>query len=80
MPGVDVEAIEQEVREGGDDAVLSSDRALRAAGSARVAAGRAAGAEAALAGARPGLRESLETAADNIRAVAEAQLDPKRAR
>jgi histidinol dehydrogenase len=72
----DVDKIEREVREGGDGAVLCLtarfDATERAPTALRVAAG--AGAEA-LAALDPGLRESLELAAANVRAVAEAQVD-----
>ena len=69
-------------REGGDEAVLRADRALRRdrararrrCGSTRREAG------AALAALDPELREALELAAANIRAVAEAQVgaEPRR--
>ncbi|HEU4945355.1 MAG TPA: histidinol dehydrogenase [Solirubrobacterales bacterium] len=72
---VDVSGIEREVREGGDGAVLCLtarfDATEQAPTALRVAAG--AGAEA-LAALDPGLRESLELAAANVRAVAEAQV------
>jgi histidinol dehydrogenase len=74
-PSVDVSAIEREVREGGDGAVLcmtarfdateQAPTALRVDGEAPVEA---------LAALDPGLRESLELAAANVRAVAEAQI------
>ena len=74
-PSPDVSVIEREVREGGDGAVLCMtarfDATEQATTTLRVAAG--AGAEA-LAGLDAGLRESLELAAANVRAVAEAQI------
>jgi histidinol dehydrogenase len=74
-PGVDVSAIEREVREGGDGAVLCMtarfDATERAPTALRVDS--QAGAEA-LAALDSGLRESLELAAANVRAVAEAQI------
>jgi histidinol dehydrogenase len=72
---VDVGRIEREVREGGDGAVLCMtarfDATEQAPTSLRVESG--AGAEA-LATLDPQLRESLELAAANVRAVAEAQI------
>ncbi len=72
---VDVSPIEREVREGGDGAVLCMtarfDATEQAPTSLRVEGG--AGAEA-LATLDPQLRESLELAAANVRAVAEAQI------
>jgi histidinol dehydrogenase len=72
---VDVGPIEREVREGGDEAVLALtarfDATERAPSSLRVDSGEGA---KALDGLDPGLRESLELAAGNVRAVAEAQL------
>ncbi len=74
-PSVDVSAIEREVLEGGDGAVLCMtarfDATEQAPTALRVDTG--AGAEA-LAALDPGLRESLELAAANVRAVAEAQI------
>jgi histidinol dehydrogenase len=74
-PSPDVSVIEREVREGGDGAVLCMtarfDATEQAPTTLRVEAG--AGAEA-LAGLDRGLRESLELAAANVRAVAEAQI------
>lgn len=74
-PSVDVGVIEREVREGGDGAVLCMtarfDATERAPTALRAPAG--AGAEA-LAALDPSLRESLELAAANVRAVAEAQV------
>ncbi len=76
-PPVDVTEIEREVREGGDEAVLRLtarfDATERPPTSLRVEAGDAEGALAAL---DPALREAMEVAAANIRAVAEAQVDP----
>jgi histidinol dehydrogenase len=73
---VDVAAIEREVREGGDAAVLRLtarfDATERAPDALRVDPGVVA---AALAGLDAGIRASLELAAANVRAVAEAQLD-----
>jgi histidinol dehydrogenase len=73
---VDVAPIEREVREGGDEAVLRLtarfDATERAPDALRVEAAVAAEALADLGG---GIRESLDLAAANIRAVAEAQLD-----
>ena len=78
-PDVDVAPIEREVREGGDEAVLRLTARFDATesppASLRVAPEAAADALAALDHA---LRESLELAAANIRAVAEAQVDPRR--
>ena len=73
---VDVEAIRQEVKEGGDAAVLSLSTRFGAGDvqPAQLTVDPAA-AEAALAAIDPELRESLELAAANIGAVAEAQLD-----
>jgi histidinol dehydrogenase len=72
---VDVSLIEREVREGGDGAVLCMtarfDATEQAPTSLRVEAGAAAEAFAAL---DPRLRQSLELAAANVRAVAEAQV------
>lgn len=72
---VDVAGIEREVREGGDGAVLCLtarfDATEQAPTSLRVSVDDAADALAAL---DPALRESLELAAANIRAVAEAQV------
>ena len=70
----------QEVREGGDEAVLSPDRALRRrrrplpqpARSTPASCGRRARRHSIRE-----LREALELAAANIRAVAEAQLEPE---
>ncbi|HSK50055.1 MAG TPA: histidinol dehydrogenase [Solirubrobacterales bacterium] len=71
----DVAAIEREVREGGDRAVLALtarfDATDRPPASLRVEPSEAA---AALEGLEPALREALEVAAANIRAVAEAQV------
>jgi histidinol dehydrogenase len=78
---VDVSAIEREVREGGDAALLRLtarfDATERAAETLRVAAEAP---QQALAELDPTLRESLQLAADNVRAVAEAQLglEPRR--
>jgi histidinol dehydrogenase len=72
---VDVAPIEREVRERGDEAVLELTARLdatdRAPSSLRVDSGAIA---AALDRLDPGLRSALETAAENIRAVAAAQL------
>jgi histidinol dehydrogenase len=78
---VDVSTIEREVREGGDEAVLQLtarfDATERAPESLRVDPDAPA---RALAGLDPSIRESLQLAADNVRAVAEAQLglEPRR--
>jgi histidinol dehydrogenase len=80
-PEADVASIEREVREGGDEAVLRLtarfDATESALSSLQVEAGATA---AALDGIDPSLRESLEVAAANIRAVAEAQLDTEPSR
>jgi len=76
---VDVASIERQVREGGDAAVLELtarfDATEAAPESLRV---DPALAKAALSALEPGLREALDTAAANIRAVAEAQLGAER--
>jgi histidinol dehydrogenase len=76
-PSVDVGPIEREVREGGDEAVLKLtarfDATERAPESLCVEASEAGRALEAL---DPALREALEVAATNIRALAEAQVDP----
>jgi histidinol dehydrogenase len=78
-PGVDVAPIEREVLEGGDEAVLRLtarfDATERLPESLRV---DPALAEVALVGLDPPLREALETAATNVRTVAEAQLGAER--
>jgi histidinol dehydrogenase len=79
VAGVEIEAIRREVREGGDKAVLAlTARFGGGSGSAPSAlvVDREA-ADAALSGLDSGLRESLEVAARNIRAVAEAQPEPE---
>lgn len=74
--GVDASGIEHEVREGRDAAVLRLTAQFDATDvvprSLRVAEGEKA---EALSNLDPGLRRSMELAAANIRAVAEAQLD-----
>jgi histidinol dehydrogenase len=74
-PDVDVAEIEREVRGGGDAAVLRLtarfDATEEAPASLLVEPGVA---EEALSGLDPGLRESLDLAAANVRAVAEAQV------
>jgi histidinol dehydrogenase len=81
LPEVDVSAIEAEVHEGGDEALLRLtarfDATERAPESVRVDADAPSRALAAL---DPATRESLQLAADNVRAVAEAQLgiEPRR--
>jgi histidinol dehydrogenase len=79
-PAVDVSPIEREVREGGDGAVLCMTARFDATEQAPTAlrVEPEAGAEA-LAALDPSLRESLELAASNVRAVAEAQIasEPK---
>jgi histidinol dehydrogenase len=78
-PPAEVAAIEQVVKEEGDDAVLRLTAKFDAPGvtleSLRV---DPADAEAALAVLEPALREALETAAANIQQVAEAQLGEER--
>jgi histidinol dehydrogenase len=78
---VDVGPIEREVREGGDVAVLRLtarfDATERAPESLRVDPGLA---QQALAAVEPEIREAMETAAANVRAVAEAQLGAEPAR
>ena len=75
---VDVGPIECEVREGGDQAVLRLtarfDATERAPEKLRVDPDAPARALSAL---DPAIRESLELAAENVRAVAEAQLGPE---
>lgn len=75
-PRVDVEPIECQVREQGDAALRELtarfDATERAPDSLRVAPEEIEGAFEAL---EPELRESLELAAANVRAVAEAQID-----
>jgi histidinol dehydrogenase len=74
-PAVDVRPIEREVIDGGDATLLQLtalyDATERAPTALRVEAEEA---EAALSALEPALREALETAAANVRAVAEAQL------
>jgi histidinol dehydrogenase len=75
LPTVDVTAIEREVVEGGDAAVLRLTARFDATGSPpaalRVAEGETARALTAL---DPTIREAMEVAAANVRAVAAAQL------
>jgi histidinol dehydrogenase len=75
-PEVDVASIEREVRNGGDEALRRLTERFDATearvDSLLVEPGEAARALTAL---DPGLRESLELAAANVRAVAEAQVD-----
>ncbi len=75
-PEVDVSPIEREVRDGGDEALLRLTARFDATevepASLRVEPGQI---EDALERLDPVLRESLELAADNVRAVAEAQVD-----
>jgi histidinol dehydrogenase len=75
-PVVDVTAIEREVREGGDAAVLRLTARFDATeappASLRVGSEKP---EEALAALDPPLRGAMETAAANVRAVAEAQLE-----
>jgi histidinol dehydrogenase len=81
LPAIDVSEIEREVRNEGDAALLRLtarfDATERAPASLRIA-GEAP--QRALAELDPALRESLQLAADNVRAVAEAQLglEPRR--
>jgi len=76
---VDVLPIEQEVREGGDAAVLALtarfDATERAPDSLRVDPREP---EEALTALDPSMREALEVAAENIRVVAQAQVDSAR--
>jgi histidinol dehydrogenase len=78
-PPVDVEPIEREVREEGDDAVLrltaKFDAPTAALDSLRV---DPADASSALSVVEPELRGALEAAAANVRQVAEAQLSAER--
>jgi histidinol dehydrogenase len=78
FPEADVDAILAQVREGGDDAVLELTARFDAIDapldSLRVDPSASTEALAAL---EPSLRESLEVAARNIHAVAEAQVDSK---
>jgi histidinol dehydrogenase len=76
-PEVDVSAIEREVRDGGDEAVLRLTARFDATDSLPVSLRVDSGlVEEALAGLDAGLRESLELAATNVRTVAEAQVAP----
>jgi histidinol dehydrogenase len=74
-PAVDVRPIEREVIDGGDATLLQLtalyDATEQAPTALRVEVGETTAALAAL---EPGLREAMETAAANVRAVAEAQL------
>jgi histidinol dehydrogenase len=76
IPNVDVEPIEREVRDGGDEAVLRLTARFDAteAPPQSLRVDPVGGAEA-LARLDPGLRQALELAATNIRTVAEAQID-----
>jgi histidinol dehydrogenase len=76
--GVDVAAIGREVRDEGDEAVLRLTARFDAGETTPTAlrVDPGAGAEA-LATLNPQLREAFELAAANIRAVAEAQIDPE---
>lgn len=78
-PEVDVGPIEREVREGGDAAVLRLTSRFDAPDAA-LASLRVDSAEttAALAAIGPELRQAMETAAANIRTVAEAQVGSER--
>ncbi len=75
-PQVDAAPIEEEVRKGGDEAVLKLtarfDATERATESLRVEVGEDG---SALSRIDPPLRRAMELAAANVRAVAEAQLD-----
>jgi histidinol dehydrogenase len=79
-PTVDVEPIQREVREGGDEAVLrltaKFDAPAATLDSLRVGPDDAASALSVL---EPELREALEVAAANVRQVAEAQIGAERA-
>jgi histidinol dehydrogenase len=81
LPAAAVSGIEREVREGGDSAVLELTARFDATesppSSLLVEADEM---DAALDQLEEGLRESLELAAANVRAVAEAQVDGKPAR
>src|ERR1700755_3392188 len=78
-PPVEVDSIGGLVREGGDAALLALTRRydVTDAESGEIRVGTAA-AQAALTAMEPALREALETAAANIRTVAEAQLGEER--
>jgi histidinol dehydrogenase len=79
VPEVDVSPIEREVRDGGDEAVLRLTARFDATESTPTSLRVEPDAvERALGDLDPGLRESLELAAANIRAVAEAQVDAVR--
>jgi histidinol dehydrogenase len=74
-PAVDVSEIAREVRQGGDEALLRLTNRFDASEVPRKSLlVEPSEAEAALAALDPALRESLDLAATNIRAVAEAQL------
>lgn len=77
FPEADVEAIRQQVMNGGDHAVLELTARFDAvdAPPESLLVPPSAGKEA-LAALEPSLRESMELAAANIRAVAEAQIEP----
>jgi len=76
VPDLDVQQIRKEVVEGGDDALLRLDARFGATDTPPSSpAVDPAVAEAALDDLDAGLRGSLELAAGNIRAVAEAQVD-----
>ena len=77
VAGIEIEAIRNEVKEGGDEAVLAlTARFGGGSGSApsSLVVDRES-ANAALSGLDPGLRESLEVAAENIWNIADAQRD-----
>jgi histidinol dehydrogenase len=78
-PEVDVAPIEQEIVEGGDEAVLRLtarfDAPLAGPGGLRVDPGEAS---AALSVLEPDLRKAMEVAIANVRQVAEAQLSEER--
>ena len=78
-PAVEVDPIEREVREGGDEAVLRLTARFDAPGisleSLQVSPGEAVDALAVL---EPQLRDAMEAAVANIRRVAEAQIGEER--
>jgi hypothetical protein len=81
LPNADVTTIGNEIRDGGDEAVLRLTARFDATESPPQALRVDPGLPGrALAGLEPGLRESLELAAENVRAVAEAQpaIEPRR--
>jgi histidinol dehydrogenase len=73
---IDVEPIRAEVRDGGDEAVLRLNARFGAGDQPSSLEVDPVVAVEALEGLDAGLRASLELAAENVRTVAEAQLDP----